>query len=76
MTSTDQWQPIETAPKDGEWVIIYDDQYRHSHASYLISHWHGSLKVWAGRSNSQGRFATWDEATHWMPLPAPPEQGT
>ncbi|MXP42947.1 DUF551 domain-containing protein [Allopontixanthobacter sediminis] len=67
------WQPIETAPKDGTWIVVYDDRFKHSEASYLIARWHRALKVWSGTSNSQGRFALWHDATHWMPLPAPPE---
>lgn len=66
------WQSIETAPKDGTWILLYDDRFLHSETSYLIAKWHGPLKLWVGRSNSKGRFPLWDAATHWMPLPKPP----
>jgi hypothetical protein len=66
------WQPIETAPKDGEWIIVYDANYDHSSSSYLIAYWHKPLKVWAGKPNSKGRFPLWENATHWMPLPPAP----
>jgi hypothetical protein len=59
-----QWQPIETAPKDGTEIIVWDAEYRHSYFA---------------RCNSKGEVY-WDElygplenATHWMPLPEPPK---
>ena len=67
------WQDISTAPRDGTFVLLYDDRFKHSEASYLIAHWHTPLEEWAGRPNSKGRFPLWGEATHWMPLPVPPE---
>lgn len=67
-----EWQPIETAPKDGSAVILYDDRFAHSPSSYLMASWHAPLKVWAARPNSKGRFTLWHDATHWQPLPAPP----
>lgn len=58
------WQPIETAPKDGRWLLLVARS--------------GLPDV--GRWFDQGRYETgfwavhairW-EATHWMPLPLPP----
>jgi len=68
----DKWQPIETAPKDGTWVLLYKRGEKRAKNKYLyrIGHWgkgnysFGKLR-WIGPS---GKF----NPTHWMPLPKPP----
>jgi hypothetical protein len=64
------WQPIETAPKDGTWVLGYfpmlgvSQMKWFSYGSYT-EHWM--------------RFGGWtpvDNPTHWMPLPEPPHEKT
>lgn len=66
-----QWQPIETAPKDGRPVLVT--------ASHITGP-NGEPVVWAAVFVQKlGRWvSTWDgeplnDATHWQPLPAPPE---
>jgi hypothetical protein len=63
------WQPIETAP-DGERVLV----------SYLF---HGvrrdsQIDIKEILSDNRGDRCIWPskyyEATHWMPLPAPPDK--
>jgi hypothetical protein len=69
-----EWQPIETAPKDGEWILaavidlpcggIYlsmprSENWRPNNYSFGGGLW----KDWSG---------TGVNVTHWMPLPAPP----
>jgi hypothetical protein len=75
-----EWQPIETAPKDGRFVLVADprlDQPVTIGAYYK-----------ADRDEQTGRFSagSWDgwlsmdgdhlasisHPTHWMPLPDPP----
>jgi hypothetical protein len=64
------WQPIETAPKDGTRVLVFDQYW-----GVLMSYW----QLQATAVNPPGReHDRWDwyaapGATHWMPLPAPPE---
>jgi hypothetical protein len=65
------WQPIETAPKDGTRVLLWNG-YRRSYCwfnSYAdgSSGWH--------RQNLLGEpmgMRDMDPDTHWQPLPAPP----
>lgn len=73
------WQPIETAPKDGTPVLIVDDvghiglgvfgQYNELFESYG----RGSA-AWTGGLGGGVRLGYRDpeEAVGWMPLPPPP----
>lgn len=59
-----EWQPIETAPRDGTEVLLFDN------GIYGLGWW--ALGEWrdfgdAGCAGSEA-FAP----THWMPLPKPP----
>lgn len=61
-----EWQPIETAPKDGAWVLVY---------------WPTMpITIYPKTAFNCGDEYGWDTPddygqvypTHWMPLPAPP----
>lgn len=60
------WMPIETAPKDGTWILVHTGEYTHP------------ITVWWFKYNGR---ACWrahdlepiDDVSHWMPLPAAPE---
>jgi hypothetical protein len=62
-----EWQPIETAPKDGEPIllcvgnVIGSGRYRSLHRtiSTMLNFYFDGATLPSG-------------ATHWMPLPAPP----
>lgn len=64
------WLPIETAPKDGTWVLLY-------HKYARISDWYFDGVTW---TNDHIEWRPDDHRstnpTHWQPLPAPPEDGT
>lgn len=58
----DVWLPIETVPKDGTEVIIYD-----SGADLMwIGEWIEGCNGWSDGTGWRSK------ATHWMPLPAIP----
>ena len=72
-TAARQWQPIETAPKDGHhlfWVVP-----REPDEQWLLDLGDKPLiQTWAPYV-FKGRNQTWNclsKATHWMPLPDPP----
>ena len=66
------WQPIETAPKDGEAVLLWcpaDEDWQ----SFVTSGWYESGifdRRWYACTDEQPMEP---QPTHWMPLPAPPE---
>ena len=57
------WQPIETAPKDGTWIVLWVD------SEPLVAGWNANDGDWRLRWNDD-----WIQPppTHWMPLPTPP----
>ena len=69
------WQPIETAPKDGTPVILRDEK----EECKAAMRWVKSHKRWEGQYiGIMGPIRImWDESyckpTHWMPLPEPPQ---
>ena len=73
-----EWQPIETAPKDGEtWVLVFApvDAYYRSEvwpARIAEPRYQGEDgKVLAIGIGHDGTQYGW-HPTHWMPLPKPP----
>ena len=58
-----EWQPIETAPKDGTRVLVHEPGMEPE-----IAHWSGGV-WWIGQSDD---FQFPGGITHWMPLPEPP----
>ena len=66
------WQPIETAPKDGDalfWVVpkTADETYLDSNNKPIVTNHEPYLHM--GR---RGSWSSLSKATHWRPLPAPP----
>jgi hypothetical protein len=72
------WQPIETAPKDGTLVLVFSpgDFQTTTVASYTDA---ARRPCWTaegpdGRAcDSAGDWQTLLDPTHWMPLPASPQ---
>lgn len=76
-----EWQPIETAPKDGRWVLLCgfdpddDPVYGSTNPPAVVAFWRED--DWG----DEWAYCFWDSdwrsfvdgPTHWMPLPEPPE---
>ena len=62
-----EWQPIETAPKNGTRIIVYRPEgYETSYVPSIgEDFWHKGLEKWANSNKYQ-------RPTHWQPLPGPP----
>lgn len=64
-----EWQPIETAPKDGTRILAWDG--RSIHVAYWGWDNPANRLAWLG---GHCRIDHIDQPTHWMPLPEPPRQ--
>ena len=61
------WRHIETAPKDGQAILVTDGRGR-----YCVE-WDEEFDWWTVDDNKLGPFRLRGSApTHWMPLPPPP----
>lgn len=61
-----KWQPIETAPKDGTTVLLFDEKYDGVCAGkFKDGAWYAN-----GVEKEQMYYA---ELTHWQPVPAYPK---
>ncbi len=78
------WQPISTAPRDGTWFLISrkgDGPETYEVGCYDPSIWESFEQI--GQSGLYRRserigyewrgFKNFRRASHWMPLPEPPE---
>lgn len=78
-----EWQPIETAPKDGAYILVWGrttcgefEQAAHKSAWLDNSDERdGSDMGWliADSYSSYSECCVHVDATHWMPLPEPPK---
>ena len=78
-----EWQPIESAPKDGTWLLGINNR-----GNQAVIIWAEDAVNWIGEGLSSGWIhpfsdmrlspfwngACGSEPTHWMPLPSPPNQ--
>jgi hypothetical protein len=62
------WQPIETAPKDGRRIIAWFGANSEKYAESVYWLPEGGCWVW-----SQDGDSPRTPPTHWMPLPEPPK---
>lgn len=60
------WQPIETAPKDGRPLLLSTDK-----GFMVIGKRNKHLRIWVEMDGRE----TPREITHWMPLPPTPKDG-
>lgn len=63
LEASQQWQPIETAPKNGTRILTYspkDNEYC----------WKIEINKW--KHSAWQASPSMCQPTHWMPLPAPP----
>jgi hypothetical protein len=72
----DGWRPISTAPKDGTRILILEDGRHHflsAWGAFYSPFYRAEIAGWWTSSDPHRAHVTLpDEATHWQPLPAPP----
>lgn len=65
-----EWQPIETAPRDGSEFDAWADGLRQTNARW--SDWLNSFTYWDAEARwGEGETIKFNP-THWMPIPTPP----
>lgn len=69
-----EWQPIESAPRDGTWIVLTDG------TSVSTGYWGGTCfgggpMAWLvyGHRSDYEEVDLDGTPTHWQPLPAPPD---
>jgi hypothetical protein len=68
----DNWRPIETAPRGGTRVLVFD-LIHGQRAAALMTSLEDRDEQWVyARSLSNSAVAFICHPTHWQPLPAPP----
>lgn len=76
------WQPIDTAPKDGTEILGWGEcageiNGPHGVPCKALIEWRGGRTDWAGYEwsvNGGDHYSTWMKPTHWFPLPPPPSE--
>lgn len=66
------WQPIETAPKDGTVFWAYAESVEDPYGRgprQAEAYWDKEEQIWEGEG-----LTVWHKITHWKPLPAAPNQ--
>ena len=69
--SEHKWQPIETAPKDGTWLILYTTE--GVHPGFWGPTYFDYDPDWITYCHRSDCETVPGVPSHWMPLPAPPE---
>ncbi len=78
-----EWQPIETAPKDGTWILVLCPEGESKAEPFIqVARWMefevSREKDWAwGPLDDYFGSYRWylpSSPTHWMPLPEPPQK--
>lgn len=69
-----EWQPIETAPKDGTAILVWDGKLVYE-AEWWDAWYADSSKPGWMIANCDEEYGFYVKATHWMPLPTPPTDG-
>lgn len=71
------WQPIETAPKDESWVLLYFGKSLGAFEAenMALGFWSDEHADWFGSEAASCSLASGGAGpTHWMPLPKPPAE--
>lgn len=70
------WQPIETAPRDGTRIDLWGRNLLHyaKRGERIVNVDWGTVRDWMGCEREDWRHGRGEgfRPTHWMPIPAPP----
>ena len=67
------WQPIDTAPKDGTWILLRGgDIHYHDECAeppMVVGKWDDGEECWRYCSYDSGFYGVYRNPQEWMPLP-------
>ena len=73
MLPVNEWQPLDTAPRDGSKIDVWTE----NGVRYVDVFWYEGSAFPEGAfvyyDSNLRDFIDVDDATHWMPRPAPPK---
>jgi hypothetical protein len=69
------WQPIESAPKDSTWVLLWQAGWQAPLTGFWCEDYYGVPKAPHWVFCNPWAFSR-GQPTHWMPLPPPPTTET
>lgn len=72
MTEYNEWQPIETPPKDGTYILVCCSGFRPAIAFFAHGLWCQDDTDPDGEGTFSWAHGEWP-LSHWMPLPSPPD---
>lgn len=64
-----RWQPIETAPKDGTTLLVWNPTWYQGKGGQCVGVWFRPESKWYSIEITMSI-----QPTHWMPLPEPPTE--
>jgi len=67
MSQPGVWRNAESAPKTGEWFLVYGG----NQADYELVRWYDASPICGAQFEAKGD-GNRTTFTHWMPLPKPP----
>ena len=75
------WQPIDTAPRDGTWVLVRGGRIDYgwdgdTDPPAVVAQWGegGGAEYWQFAWYDSGYYGEYKSPTEWMPLPEPPKE--
>lgn len=68
----DSWRPIETAPKDGDAILITRPTLFTAEERWHVVRWDEGDEMWVCHDGKFDSYLRGPAPTHWMPLPAAP----
>ena len=71
-----EWQPIETAPRDGRSILIFEPADSDYPQLPRADDWRFAIGYWRRTGSWGNRNAARVNPTHWMPLPELPKVAT
>ncbi len=66
------WQPIKTAPKDGTQIVLFLEDKQCAIGEYVTQK--DGFAAWELFHTEDSAYYLSIRATHWMPLPEPPDE--